>query len=658
MGSATLNITSITISGDFSETDTCGTSVPAAGTCTFTVTFTPTAPGPRFGSILVQDDGAGSPHFINLVGDGSTSIASLSATSLSFPSLQVNQSSTPQSVTLTNNGNATLNLSNIAITGDYAQTNNCPAALGVGSTCTFQITFTPTAGGARNGALTLTDDAPDSPQSVTLTGSGYVTTTTISPSTLTFTDQSVGSTSSAQTVTITNTGANAMTVSGVSTTGDFAATTQCSSIPATQSCTVSITFTPTTSGNRTGTLTINDNAQGNPHTVSLSGNGIASAASFSAASLTFGSQSVGTTSAPQSITLTDTGNGALTVTGIQVTGDFAQTNNCSTVAANGGTCTVQVTFTPTSTGTRTGTLVFTDSAPNSPQTIALSGSAGAPANTLSTSSITFNAEPVGTTSAPQAITLSNSGNATMTIANITAVGDFSQTNNCPASLAPSANCTINVTFSPAAGGTRTGSVIISDNSLGGPALVSLTGTGSDFSLTPSGSTSATVQAGSTATYQLTFSAVGGTFANAVNLSCGGAPALSTCKVTPSTISAGSGSTGVTVTVTTTAPVAALLMPRESQRGAMWATWIFQGPGFLMVGLVSLGGKERQNRRRLLLMCLLIGLILFAVGCGGASVGKGTQPTPQAGTPTGTYTLLVSGSSGSLVHTTQLTLTVQ
>jgi hypothetical protein len=660
MGSAPLTINSITISGDFTETDTCGTGVAAASTCTFTVTFTPTAPGPRFGSILVQDNGAGSPHFINLVGDGSTSIASLSATSLTFPSLQVNQSSSAQSVTLTNNGNATLNISNIAISGDYAQTNNCPTALGIGSSCTFQITFTPTAGGASNGALTLTDDAPSSPQTVSLSGSGYVTTTSISPASLTFNGQSIGTTSASQPVTITNTGANPMTVSTVSASGDFAATTQCTSIAASQSCTVNVTFTPTASGSRTGTLTISDNAQGNPHTVSLSGTGIAAAANFSATSLLFASQAVGTVSAPQTITLTNSGNGQLSVTGVQVTGDFSQTNNCSTVAANGGSCIVQVTFAPTATGSRTGTLVFTDSAPNSPQTISLSGTAGAPANTLSASSLTFPSQQIGTTSPAQSITLTNTGSANMSIASISAVGDFSQTNNCPANIVASVSCTINVTFTPAIGGTRTGQLIISDNSLSGPALVSLSGTGSDFSLTANGNTSATVTAGSTATYAMTFTGVGGPFANTVHLACSGAPALSTCTVSPATVAAGSTSASVTVTVTTTAPVASLSLPGEMRGRMFLATWGFHVPGFLFLGMLSLGGRKNRKKWQLLLLALVIGLALFAVACGGASMGtnKTTQPTPQPGTTNGTYTLVVTGTSGSLIHSTELSLTVQ
>ena len=130
MGSAALAMASIVATGDFAVDSNCGEGVAAAATCTFTVTFTPTQPGPRFGSIMIQDDAAGSPHFINLVGNGATAVADLAPASLTFPSLQISQASSAQSVTLTNNGNATLVISGIQITGDYAQTNTCPGVAG------------------------------------------------------------------------------------------------------------------------------------------------------------------------------------------------------------------------------------------------------------------------------------------------------------------------------------------------------------------------------------------------------------------------------------------------------------------------------------------------------------------------------------------------
>jgi len=376
MGSAALTISNLTTTGDFSETDNCGSGVPAAGTCTFTVTFSPTAPGPRYGSIMIEDDGAGSPHFINLVGNGATAVAALVPASLSFPSLQINQTSSAQTATLTNNGNATLVISYIAISAAYAETNNCPGSLGIGSSCTFSITFTPTAGGASNGTLSITDNAPGSPHTVALSGSGYVTTATVAPPSLAFGNQTLGTTSAAQTVTMTNTGANPIAVSAVAATGDFAETDNCTSAPVAieGSCTIHVTFAPTVGGSRSGTLTISDNAQGNPHIVTLSGTGLAGVAQLSASSLTFAALTVGTASSAQTITVTNSGNGALTVTGVAATGDFAQTNNCTSVAANGGTCAIQVTFTPTTSGSRTGNLTLTDSAANSPQLVSLAGS--------------------------------------------------------------------------------------------------------------------------------------------------------------------------------------------------------------------------------------------------------------------------------------------
>ncbi len=376
MGSAALTISNITTTGDFSVDNTCGSSVAAASTCTFTVTFSPTQPGPRFGSIMIEDDGAGSPHFINLVGNGATAVADLAPASLTFPSLQINQTSSAQSATLTNNGNATLVISLIQITGDYAQTNNCPSSLGIGSSCQFQMTFTPTAGGARNGTLSVADNAPGSPHTVSLSGSGYVTTATVAPASLTFGNQTLGTTSAAQAIVVTNTGSNPIAVSAVTPSVDFAETDNCTSAPVAVegSCTINVTFSPTVGGARSGTLTISDNAQGNPHIVSLSGTGLAAVVQLNATSLNFTALTVGTSSAAQTVTVTNSGNGALTLASVQANGDFGQTNNCTTVAANGGTCAIQVTFTPTSSGTRTGTLTLTDTAADSPQLVPLAGS--------------------------------------------------------------------------------------------------------------------------------------------------------------------------------------------------------------------------------------------------------------------------------------------
>jgi len=213
------------------------------------------------------------------------------------------------------------------------------------------------------------------------------------------------------------------------------------------------------------------------------GTGTGPGVSLSPTSVTFGSQAVGTTSAAQPVTLNNTGGAMLTISSISITGtnsgDFAQTNNCGTSVAAGATCTINVTFTPTAPGTRAGTLTIADNASGSPHTAGLTGTGAGPGVSLSPPSVTFASQAVGTTSAAQPVTLSNTGGATLTISGIsitgTNSGDFAQTNNCGTSVAAGATCTINVTYTPTATGTRTGTLTIADNASGSPHTAGLTG---------------------------------------------------------------------------------------------------------------------------------------------------------------------------------------
>ncbi|HYX53487.1 MAG TPA: choice-of-anchor D domain-containing protein [Candidatus Limnocylindrales bacterium] len=197
---------------------------------------------------------------------------------------------------------------------------------------------------------------------------------------------------------------------------------------------------------------------------------------LSPTSVSFASQMVGTRSTAQTITLTNTGGAALSISGINVTGDFSQTTTCGTSLAAGASCSIQVTFAPTATGSRTGTISVTDNAAGSPHSASLSGTGVAPAVTLSTASLTFGSTTVGTSSAAQSVTLTNTGSAALSISGISATGDFSQTNTCGTSVAVNASCSISVVFSPTLSGTRTGSLTISDNASGGSQSVALTGT--------------------------------------------------------------------------------------------------------------------------------------------------------------------------------------
>jgi hypothetical protein len=345
--------------------------------------------------------------------------------------------------------------------------------------CTIQVTFTPTVVGGQSGTLTIVDNAPASPHTVGLGGVGLGPLASISPTSLSFANQAVGTTSAPKLVNLSNSGNAPLTITSITASGDLAQTSNCvSPLPARTYCTISVTFKPTAAGTRTGSLTITDNAAGSPHTVALSGVGTtAPAATLQPTSLRFADQPLGSTSAPKSVTLTNTGGAPLTISSITTSGNYAQTNNCVSPLAAGAYCTINVTFTPQVAGGQSGTLTIMDNAVGSPHTVGLGGVGLGPLTSISPTSLPFGSLGVGATSAPKLVYLGNSGNAPLTITSITISGDFAQTNNCVSPLAAHTYCTINVTFSPTAGGTRTGAITITDNAAGSPHTVSLSGTG-------------------------------------------------------------------------------------------------------------------------------------------------------------------------------------
>ena len=562
-GTAPLTTSSVTITGtnaaDFAKTaDTCtGASVAPGDTCSVSVSFTPAATGSRTATLTFTDNATGSPQSVSLTGIGIAPVVSLGQTSLTFANQLVGTTSAAQTVTLSNTGTADLTITSIVASGDFAQTNNCGSTVTAGGNCTISVTFTPTATGARTGAVTITDNASDSPQTISLSGTGVAPAVSLLPASLTFANQIVGTASAAQTVTLTNSGAATLTITSIVASGDFAQTNTCgTSVAAGGNCTISVTFTPTATGTRTGTVTITDNASNTPQTISLSGTGVTPVVSLLPTSLTFANQIVGTTSAAQTVTLTNTGSAALAISSITVTGanpgDFAvalpgtpgpiacQLLIGSTLGA-GASCRIPVTFTPTATGTRTGAVTITDDASGSPQSITLTGTgiSGA-AVTLSTNSLQLPDTHVNQTCQPGTVTLTSTGSAPVTISSITVSGQFTETNTCPASLAPGNSCAVTVTFAPTTTGAQTGTLTITSNAANSPNTVALSGNGLAPCFLGSNSPSSSVPRGvDTTTFTVAHqacSAVG-----TVQLSCTNQnPA--TCTFSPATVTAGQPST--------------------------------------------------------------------------------------------------------------------
>jgi len=344
---------------------------------------------------------------------------SLSATSLSFGSIQTGTSSAPQTVTLTSNGGEALDVNSISLTGadpsQFTESDTCqvPSVLQPTKFCSINITFTPSASGtgSQQATLSITDNAPGSPQSVTLTGAGVAPpppapAVTVTPDPISFPTIVQGTTSSPINVGVTNSGNASLHISSVvlggNNPGDFSMTNLCNGpYAANVSCMITMTFTPLAAGQRSAILTITDDASNSPQSVQVSGMATAApsttpAVSFSSNSLSFAAIIQGTSSTAQNVTVTSSGGGTLHISSVVLgganSGDFNMTNGCTAAAyAVNSTCMIGVSFAPLTSGARAATVTLTDDAINSPQVINLGGFAN-PA-------LTLGAAPSGSTSA-------------------------------------------------------------------------------------------------------------------------------------------------------------------------------------------------------------------------------------------------------------------
>ncbi len=413
--SATLPLTvrRVTSQWPFLATTTCGANLTPSQSCTVTVTYTPlnqvaagTSSPPSLtdiGSLIVESDAASSPNLIDLTGT-STAVAlaapsntaplaafTASQSSLTFAATMAGDISAPQTLTLNNTGTATLQIANLLATPDFTVSSNCATILPATS-CTLSVTFTPQASstGPRVSAIEISSNAATALEFISLLGTSTPSTLVLSATSLSFGTVLVGANTSVPLL-ISNIGAAPVTFYSIAASGDYSATSGSCPLaggalaPAT-SCTAQIIFAPTIIGTRTGTASVTTSASTLPLTVALTGTGAQSHLQITPASLSFGAIAL---AAPASLTLTLANTGTVAITGIALTatGDYAVTTPCALATLTAGTsCSVTITFTPTTLGARPGTLTITSSDSSSPDAVPLTGTGAANGSfTLTTS---------------------------------------------------------------------------------------------------------------------------------------------------------------------------------------------------------------------------------------------------------------------------------
>ncbi|MGH9588019.1 MAG: choice-of-anchor D domain-containing protein [Acidobacteriaceae bacterium] len=616
---------------------------------------------------------------INLPDQASTT-AVVEPASLTFGSQAVGTTSASQQVLVKNTGSVPLQISRLNLAGDFTEGDTCSGeSIALGASCAIEVRFAPTEATVESGTLTIYGNLPGGGQiSVPLSGTGTTAAAvSLTPSSLCFQAVLVGQTTSApcgsgsappagQAVVISNTGGIAATLTSISVSGDFsllANTCGKSLAPANtsgDSCTVSITFTPTAAGNRNGMLTVIDSV--GTQTVQLSGIGQSAATdTLTPAPLSFDFKSVaiGSTSAPQQITMTNSGDQAVEDIGLSSPSGYVITNDCGKILAGHSACAILVSFAPVNLGTDSQTFTISDvivagsSSSTHTQSVALTGSGIAPEGsiTISPSPLDFGYYALDERTTPKLITLVNKSAAALTgLSGVIPPGDFTlestDQNPCLTALPSGASCNFAVVFSPSSVNARTGALTITAN--GFSQVVSLSGSGAAFTM--DAPATALVSGGqSGVSYSVNIDSVNGS-TGPVSLSCSVQPATASCEVDPASVT-------LTGTSTQSATIKFSVSQQARATGSSWT-----GIGLALAMLIPFGLVSGRNRKwRALAACLLL-IALVPVGCGvassdGSGSGGGSGGGGGGGTTSTTYTLTVTGSvpGFSLPKTTQVTV---
>ena len=486
-GTAAVQISSIAASGaGFSVNGiTTPFTLNATATATLNVVFAPTTGGSASGSVTVTSNATNSPLTISLSGTVAQPGLTIAPASFAYGSVTDGQTKS-QTFTLTNTGATSLTISQLSVSGaGYSLSGLAtPSTIAAGASATFSALFAPTTAGSLPGTITIISNAPGSPSTVALSGTGVAGTVTLSanPTSLAFGNVNAGTTSS-KSVTLTNSGTANVTISQVTVSGKDV-TTSGVTTPVTlapgQNQTLNVAFKPTAAETVSGNVTVTT-TQGTNTVVSVSGTGVQAAISLTPSSANFGSVTVGAPNS-QTIQVTNSGNAVLTVTQANVTGTgFSTTGLTLPLSINPGlSSTFNAQYQPASAGSASGSITIVSNAATSPSVVALTGTGVAASQvlSLSTNSVSFGNVNTGTNST-QTVTVTNTGNSNVQISQIAASGaGFSLSGaGAPVTLTPSQKLTISVIFSPTVAGSASGSVTITSNATGSPATISLSGSG-------------------------------------------------------------------------------------------------------------------------------------------------------------------------------------
>ncbi len=275
----------------------------------------------------------------------------------------------------------------------------------------------------------------------------------------------------------------------------------------------------------------------------------------------------------------------------------------------------------------------------------------APQGVYSPTALGFAAQSPTVASTAQAVTFTNGGELPLTISGVTTTGPYSQTNNCPASISPTASCVINVVFTPTATGTQNGTLVVADNAPGGSQTLPLSGSGGDFSLTVT-PTTLTIPAGGSANFEVDVApAIGYTGVVALTCSGIGSAQNATCTASPTSLTM-NGTTASTATMTVTTTARPTLIPwLPSAPSGPWLWLAVASLALALLGLLlSLGARGVRRKLSWVGTAVLVGCSIAAIGCGGT--------TTNSGTLAGNYTLTFTGTDAKkATHSQTVTLTV-